>query len=62
VSEISKGDVVQLKSGGPDMTVQALGDYTSSSDIDDGALCAWFDGPTLHTEVFDRSALIKKES
>ena len=62
MSEINKGDVVQLKSGGPDMTVQALGDYTSSCDIDDGALCAWFDGPVLHTEVFDRSALVVKQS
>ena len=61
MSEINKGDVVQLKSGGPDMTVQAIGDYTLACDIDDGALCAWFDGPELHTEVFDRSTLAKKE-
>ena len=62
MSEISKGDVVQLKSGGPDMTVQALGDYTSSSDIEDGALCSWFNDSSVHTEVFDRSALVKKEN
>jgi uncharacterized protein YodC (DUF2158 family) len=60
VTEINKGDVVQLNSGGPNMTVQSLGDYALSSDIDDGALCYWFEGPRLHVEVFDRSALRKQ--
>jgi len=44
MSEIKKGDRVVLKSGGPLMTVQGVGDYSMSSGIEDGALCVWFDG------------------
>lgn len=42
MSDIKIGDVVQLKSGGPAMTVQDLGEY-SSRGIDNGAHCVWFD-------------------
>ncbi|HBP0315920.1 MULTISPECIES: YodC family protein [Pseudomonas aeruginosa group] len=42
MSDIKIGDVVQLKSGGPAMTVQDIGDY-SSRGIDHGAHCVWFD-------------------
>ena len=45
------GDVVQLKSGGPLMTVQ--------NDRADGYVhCYWFDGVTLLSEVFKPAALI----
>jgi uncharacterized protein YodC (DUF2158 family) len=54
--EFQKGDVVQLKSGGPTMTVQDIGDFTSSG-IEDGVLCVWFDGKKKYSEVFDRSVL-----
>jgi uncharacterized protein YodC (DUF2158 family) len=56
--EFQKGDVVQLKSGGPTMTIQDIGDFTSSG-IQDGALCVWFDGKKKYSEVFDRSVLRK---
>lgn len=57
--EFQKGDVVQLKSGGPTMTVQNIGDFTGSSGIEDGVLCVWFDGKKKYSEVFDRSVLRK---
>ena len=37
MSEIKKGDRVQLKSGGPVMTVQSVGDYSMGSSVEDGA-------------------------
>ena len=57
MSEIIKGDRVMLKSGGPVMTVQNLGDYTMSSGIEKGALCVWFDGNKPMEMVFDIEAL-----
>lgn len=36
------GDVVKLKSGGPTMTVQNIGNY-SNHGFTDGVLCVWFD-------------------
>jgi len=44
MSDIKKGDQVQLKSGGPIMTVQEIGDYSMSDGIENGAKCVWFDG------------------
>jgi uncharacterized protein YodC (DUF2158 family) len=45
------GDVVQLKSGGPRMTVDRVDD--------DGRLihCCWFEGATRKTDVFEIFAL-----
>ena len=57
MSEIKKGDRVVLKSGGPLMTVQDIGDYLMSSGIEDGALCVWFDGNKPQEKVFDRATL-----
>lgn len=39
-SEIKVGNVVQLKSGGPLMTVASIGEYTSLGGT--GANCSWF--------------------
>jgi uncharacterized protein YodC (DUF2158 family) len=44
VADVKKGDQVQLKSGGPIMTVQEIGDYSMNAGIEDGAFCVWFDG------------------
>jgi uncharacterized protein YodC (DUF2158 family) len=59
--EIQKGDVVQLKGGGPAMAVQDIGDFTGSSGIQDGVLCVWIEGKKKHSEVFDRATLRKYE-
>ena len=52
--EFEKGDVVQLKSGGPPITV---------SDIEEEDVwCEWFDKKGVHhKEVFDVAMLIKVE-
>ena len=52
---INVGDEVQLKSGGPIMTVQ---------EIQDGgryALCVWFDGNSPKTHVFPVATLARAQ-
>ena len=56
MSEIKKGNTVMLKSGGPIMTVQSIGDY-SMSGIENGVLCVWFDGNIPMDKVFDIDGL-----
>jgi len=48
------GDVVQLRSGGPKMTVHGL---VSDGDI----VCQWFEGNEVHEESFPKDALKKIE-
>lgn len=48
------GDVVQLKSGGPDMTIENFTDGGS-------ALCVWFDGTERKSGTFNPRALMKVE-
>jgi uncharacterized protein YodC (DUF2158 family) len=59
MDEIKVGDVVQLKSGGPDMTVEDVGDYTMTTGLTDGVKCTWFDGKKTATQVFGRQSLVK---
>jgi len=49
---IKVGDIVQLKSGGPDMTVAEIDDYGSGSSPLMKATCTWFDGTKRHEELF----------
>jgi uncharacterized protein YodC (DUF2158 family) len=57
MSEIKKGMVVQLLSGGPKMSVVDVSDYNHSGQ-DDGAKCVWFDAKNMKTEaVFDIAVL-----
>jgi len=58
MTDLKKGDVVKLKSGGPKMTVQGLGEYLG---VEDGVLCVWFDDKGKHSEVFERASLTKVE-
>lgn len=62
MSEIQKGDVVQLKSGGPRMTVQNLGDYGFSGGPENGAHCVWFEKNKAEEKVFDVEVLVKAAS
>ena len=50
-----KGDVVQLKSGGPNMTVARV--------KDDGTVvtCVWFTGDKERSGYFDPATIIKVE-
>lgn len=61
MSEIVKGDVVVLKSGGPKMVVEDVGDYLMSAGTENGAKCSWFDGVKPMEKVFDVVALAKVE-
>jgi len=61
MDDIKKGDEVKLKSGGPVMTVQNIGDYSFGTGIEDGVLCVWFEGTDVKEKVFDRATLIKHE-
>jgi uncharacterized protein YodC (DUF2158 family) len=48
------GDVVQLRSGGPKMTVHSL--------VSDGnVVCQWFEGNEVHEGHFPKEALKKVE-
>ena len=47
------GDVVQLKSGGPSMTVEAI----SGNDV----VCIWFDKMKAHRKSFPAIAVEKNE-
>lgn len=57
MSDFKKGDIVQLKSGGPLMTIVELGNYGATGP-ELGAKCMWFDGKRPLTEVFDLAALV----
>lgn len=54
--DFNKGDVVQLKSGGPKMVVSDIGDYTPTGP-EDGVFCVWFDGKKSFEKVFDAAVL-----
>lgn len=54
--EIKEGDIVQLKSGGPHMTVQEVDDKSNE------AFCRWFDSTnTLKDAEFPTHMLKKPE-
>ena len=53
MSDVKKGDQVTLKSGGPVMTVENIGDYSMSDGIENGAKCVWFYNNNPMSKVFD---------
>jgi len=56
MKEFEIGEVVQLKSGGPLMTVQSMGDW-SPTGPNPGVLCVWFDQLKKVEDVFDPRVL-----
>ncbi|HVB78958.1 MAG TPA: DUF2158 domain-containing protein [Candidatus Binataceae bacterium] len=56
--EMKVGDIVQLKSGGPDMTIEHI-DTWGSDHV--SAKCVWFDGSKRKAEVFALAILKKAE-
>ena len=56
--EIKKGDIVQLKSGGPQMTVEGFkwNPFAGKYDTDE-VLCSWFKGDEKQTSYSAREAL-----
>jgi uncharacterized protein YodC (DUF2158 family) len=56
-SDIKAGDIVQLKSGGPDMTVTQIGQ--KGYEDHDSAWCSWFEGNKAQNGVYALVALKK---
>lgn len=52
------GDVVMLKSGGPKMTIAAIGAFPTVG-IERGAECVWFEKDESKTKVFDSRVLVR---
>jgi uncharacterized protein YodC (DUF2158 family) len=59
--EFKKGDVVRLKSGGPDMTVENVGERAMIGG--EAVFCAWFENTgrkqTLTRDAFEPESLEK---
>jgi uncharacterized protein YodC (DUF2158 family) len=56
MNEFKTGDTVVLKSGGPLMTVQWIGEYMGAPNM---VSCTWFDDKKVRkTEVFDPDILM----
>lgn len=63
MSNFQVGDIVEIKSGGPTMTVEKVGRFSRSmNDSYDGVSCVWFDGSKMVRENFAAEALDKVEA
>lgn len=59
--KISVGDTVHLKSGGPDMTVDNIGNYSFTDDGPPSAKCSWFDSKNERkTDIFPLTSLTRE--
>lgn len=58
--EFSAGDVVQLKSGGPKMTVDKTGNAGMTGEP--AVWCVWFEGNKKMTSTFAPTSLKKADS
>jgi uncharacterized protein YodC (DUF2158 family) len=61
MADFSVGDIVQLKSGGPLMTIKKIGEYSADKSGTLSAQCTWFDGKKPYSEVFPLHTLIKAD-
>lgn len=59
--EFKIGDVVELKSGGPRMTIENIDNYSFSGAAEIKAKCIWFDGKKMQENVFDLAVLAISE-
>ncbi len=58
--DFKAGDTVQLKSGGPKMTVDRIGKQFQSSTTN-SAYCSWFDKDKRMSDRFELASLKKVE-
>jgi uncharacterized protein YodC (DUF2158 family) len=56
-NEFKVGDVVRLKSGGPNMTIEGIGKYGPVAS-DDSANCVWFEKTNRKQGVFELSTIM----
>lgn len=61
-NKYSCGDIVKLKSGGPDMTVKDVGSHFSSKEFTGNYTCQWFAGKKLDTGSFPEESLVDVSS
>ena len=59
--EFKEGDIVQLKSGGPSMTIADIDDYGMEGSGHTQAKCVWFENTKKREGVFELFALKRKE-
>jgi uncharacterized protein YodC (DUF2158 family) len=57
-NQIKEGEIVQLKSGGPAMTVHLVYKSPNTQGNPTLASCTWFDGNTFHRMDFNVAELI----
>ena len=55
MNDFKEGDVVQLKSGGPEMTIEEIIHVAESGEY--VAICKWFDVNEIKKEVFHLSSI-----
>lgn len=53
-TQFKKGDIVRLKSGGPDMTIDDIVTLTGKSRV----RCVWFAGRKHESALFEPSSLV----
>ena len=56
--DLKAGEVVRLKSGGPKMTIQDVGNYST---MGLAAKCVWFEASKRHEDVFALAMLERPE-
>jgi uncharacterized protein YodC (DUF2158 family) len=56
------GDIVKLKSGGPDMTIRGVLDNPLSKEPTVNYKCQWFAGKKLDNGIFPQESLVKVEN
>ena len=62
VKEFNVGDVVCLRSGGPRMTVESVGDFSDTGGPEKGVMCTWFDNHQhMKRQHYDARMLEKVE-
>ena len=57
--EFQAGDTVELKSGGPQMTIESIHNYGRADKPDMKAQCVWFEGKKKQEAVFALHTLEK---
>ena len=59
--EFKVGDVVSLKSGSPDMTIEQYPCYDMGQIYTDRARCIWFENTKIYKDIFPIATLEKSD-
>lgn len=63
-TKFKEGDIVKLKSGGPDMTIEKVVISAITKEASGFIRCVWFEGVVKHESLFkkDMLELVKRET